>query len=99
MTRASPTYYQRVGARETMESSRCKFGEVRLSSENYRYYPLDAAGRLQEAFWLRARSDSDAMAQIEAEHAGSTCEIWQGRRMVARVTPAQLETHTGSADT
>jgi len=69
-----------------------------MSSENYRYYRLDRAGRLHEAAWLRAGSDKDAVAQIEAEHAGSTCEIWQGRRMVARVSPAQLEAHGSSAD-
>jgi len=62
-----------------------------MSSENYRYYCLDEVGRLHDAAWFAADSDEDAVAQIEAKHPGSTCEIWQGRRLVASIYPKLLQ--------
>lgn len=58
-----------------------------MSSENYRYYCLDGAGRLHDAAWFVAESDEDAINQIKATHPDSTCEIWQGKRLVAALTP------------
>lgn len=58
-----------------------------MPSENYRYYCLDSTGRLHEAAWFIAESDEDAMAQIEAKHPDSKCEIWQGKRLVASISP------------
>ena len=62
-----------------------------MSQENYRYYCLDGAGHLHEAAWFAAEDDSDAIAQIEAEHPDATCEIWQGRRLVAKLSPRRLQ--------
>ena len=61
-----------------------------MTQENYRYYCLDGAGHLHEAEWFEAKSDADATAQIEAEHRNSKCEIWQGRRLVASISPRRL---------
>lgn len=58
-----------------------------MPSENYRYYCLDGAGHLQNAAWFAAESDTDAIAQIEARHPEETCEIWQGKRLVAKLSP------------
>ncbi len=62
-----------------------------MSSENYRYYCLDSVGRLHEAAWFRAASDDDAVAQIEKKNVDAMFEIWQGRRMVARISPTALQ--------
>jgi hypothetical protein len=58
-----------------------------MSSENYRYYGLNSAGRIRSAEWFRADSDKDAIAQTKVQHADATCEIWEGRRLVARLSP------------
>jgi hypothetical protein len=61
-----------------------------MPSENYRYYCLDAAGRLHSAEWFDADSDEHAIAQIEAQRPGTLCEIWQGQRLVATIAPKRL---------
>ena len=61
-----------------------------MSSEAYRYYCLDSAGRLHSAEWFDAESDQDAIAQIEARHPDAMCEIWHRRRLVATLSPKQL---------
>jgi hypothetical protein len=58
-----------------------------VSQENYRYDSLDDTGRLQNAEWFRAGNDRDAIAAIEAKHADGNCEVWQGRRLVAKLSP------------
>ena len=58
--------------------------------ENYRYYCLDHAGYLHSAEWFDAASDADAIAQIEAKHSGDRCEIWEGHRLVAKLSPERL---------
>jgi hypothetical protein len=60
-----------------------------MSQENYRYYCLDHTGHLHSAEWFAAESDADAIAQIVAKHPDSKCEIWQGKRLVAAVSPEQ----------
>ena len=61
-----------------------------MVSENYRYYCLDGAGQLHEAAWFYAESDDAAAKEIEARHPNSTCEIWQGKRLVASLPAARL---------
>jgi hypothetical protein len=58
-----------------------------MPRENYRYDCLDDTGHLQDAEWFRAGSDRDAIAIIEAKHPDGVCEIWQGRRLVAKFSP------------
>lgn len=56
-----------------------------MSRETYRSYCLDGLGHLHNAEWFEAESDEDAVAQIEAQHPESKCEIWQGVRLVAQL--------------
>ena len=61
-----------------------------MSSENYRYYRLDGAGMIDAAEWFEAEGDADAIAQVVARHEGTQTEIWQGKRLVASVSPKRL---------
>lgn len=82
---------QRVGGRETNESSRCVFGGRAMSLETYRYYRLDGVGHLHGAEWFEAPSDEDAIGQVEVMHPDGMCEIWQGARLVAKLSPRRLQ--------
>jgi hypothetical protein len=62
-----------------------------MPSENYRYYCLDSTGHLYGAEWFHADSDEAAVALIEARHPDGFCEIWEGRRLVAKVSPERLQ--------
>lgn len=62
-------------------------GGVFMASENYRYYCLDRFGQLHNAVWFGAQSDEEAIAAIRAKHPDALCEIWQGHRLVARLSP------------
>lgn len=62
-----------------------------MPNTQYRYYCLDGTGRLHDAEWIRAASDEEAIAQIEAKHPGATCEIWQGKRLVAAITSDRMQ--------
>ena len=64
---------------------------VSMPSENYRYYCLDGAGHLHGAEWFYAESDADAIAQISAKHPDGKSEIWQGRRLVASISPERRQ--------
>lgn len=60
-------------------------------SQTYRYYCLDQFGRLHNAQWFGARNDEEAISAIEAKHPASICEIWQGERLVAKLSPQRLQ--------
>jgi hypothetical protein len=81
--------YQHDGDRELIGKLPLRRG-ASMPSENYRYYCLDAAGHLYDAEWLVAESAEDAVEQIKAKHPDSKCEIWQGKHMVAAVSPVSL---------
>lgn len=55
--------------------------------EDYRYYRLDGAGHLHDAEWFQAKDDVEALALIVARHPDSSSEVWQGRRLVGRLSP------------
>ena len=61
-----------------------------MPSENYRFYCLDRFGRLHNAQLFKAKNDEEAIAAIEAKHPDDTCEIWQGKRLVAKLEPTRL---------
>ena len=61
-----------------------------MQSGNYRYYCLDRYGMLHAAEWFHAKSDEEAVALIEARHPVGTCEIWEGKRLVAKVSPKSI---------
>ena len=53
----------------------------------YRAYYLDDAGRFTHAEWVRALTDDDAIRRARKFVATSVkCELWQGTRLVARLT-------------
>jgi hypothetical protein len=58
----------------------------------YRHYLLDGAGNITSAQWLAASDDDDAIAQVEARKLSCACEIWDRKRLVARIeaTSAQV---------
>lgn len=62
-----------------------------MPPENYRYYRLDRDGHLYGAEWFHAETDEHAISQIEAEHPDCTCEIWQGKRLVANLSHRRLQ--------
>ena len=62
-----------------------------MPSENYRYYRLDSGGHLYMAEWFHAENDEDAIAQIGAKHPYAKCEIWQGKRVVAQLSPRPFD--------
>ena len=61
-----------------------------MSSENYRCYRLDGDGRLHFAEWFSAASDAQAIEQIQGKHPNAKCEIWQGKRLVTKLSPSQF---------
>ena len=62
-----------------------------MSPQTYRYYCLDGTGKLHNAELIHAKSDEDAIAQLEARHPDSLCEVWQGNRLVAKLSPMLLQ--------
>jgi hypothetical protein len=62
-----------------------------MSLQTYRYYRLDGTGRLHGAEWIEADSDDAAIAQVEGTRAGALCELWQGARLVAKLSPMRLQ--------
>lgn len=52
--------------------------------KTYRVYCYDGA-KVVTADWIEAASDEEVIAKVEAEGFGSKCEIWDGRRLVARL--------------
>ena len=62
-----------------------------MSQTTYRYYCLDRFRQLHNAELFEAASDEDAIAQIEARHPDGLCEVWQGKRLVATLSPRRLQ--------
>ena len=62
-----------------------------MSQSSYRFYCLDGSGQLHNAELFQAESDADAIAQIEAKHSDALCEIWQGQRLVAKLSPRSAQ--------
>jgi hypothetical protein len=65
-------------------------GEAHMSLKSYRYYCLDSTGRLHDAAWFDAKNDEEAIAKIRTQHPNDRCEIWQGKRLVATISPERL---------
>jgi hypothetical protein len=51
----------------------------------YRLYCLDGANKVASGDWIEADDDSAAIDIAKATHDGSECELWQGKRLVARL--------------
>ena len=59
--------------------------------KTYRIYCYDARQRIVSADWLEAADDADAIARAEAQGYGSKCEIWDGKRLVAKLEADRLQ--------
>lgn len=51
----------------------------------YRLYCLDGANKVASAEWIEADDDADAVEAAKEAYAGQECELWQGKRFVARL--------------
>src|SRR5256885_11093051 len=57
----------------------------------YRLYCLNAQGRISMAEWIDAADDRDAIRQARAlNRDAQKCEIWEGKRLVARLDSQDL---------
>ncbi len=51
----------------------------------YRLYCLDGANKVASAEWIDADDDDAAIEEAKQKVDGKDCEVWQGKRLVARV--------------
>lgn len=61
-----------------------------MPSENDRYYRLNGTGHLAFAEWFETAGDEDAIVQIATKYPYERSEIWQGARLVTRLTPGHF---------
>ncbi len=54
---------------------------------SYRLYRLDGAGKIVTAEWLEAADDAMALERARALDLACICEVWDRRRLVARIEP------------
>lgn len=59
------------------------FGFVRVA--DYRLYGLDGVRKVASAEWIEADDDDNAIEVARDRMDGHDCEVWQGRRLVARL--------------
>lgn len=52
----------------------------------YRLYQIDGAGRFFGAQWIEAADDEAALAAARALCPSMACELWQGQRLVGKIT-------------
>ena len=57
---------------------------------NYRVYCHDGVNKVVSAEWVEAQSDEDAIALVQSKYHQYDCELWQGRRLVARIASNRL---------
>ena len=60
------------------------------AQSKYRVYSLDGSGRFLSAEWVDADGDESAIAAVRSSKPGSICELWEGRRMVTKLSPQRL---------
>ncbi len=53
---------------------------------SYRLYRLDGAGKITTAEWIDADSDEQAVRAAEASCTTGKFELWDRRRLVARIS-------------
>ena len=51
----------------------------------YRLYGLDGVDKVASGEWFEAADDETAMEVAKTMMDGHDCELWQGRRLVARL--------------
>ena len=62
-----------------------------MSNQNYRCYCLDRQGHVGFAEWIEADTDDEAILKArEMLPPARMCEVWNERRLVAKINPAGL---------
>ena len=56
----------------------------------YRVYCHDSVNKLVTAQWIDASTDDQAVGIVQDLYSHLTCEIWTGRRLVAKVGESSL---------
>ena len=51
----------------------------------YRLYGLDGVDKVATGDWIDAEDDVTAIEVAKSMMDGKDCELWQGRRLVARI--------------
>jgi hypothetical protein len=51
----------------------------------YRLYGLDGVNKVASGEWIEADDDETAIEAVNKMMDGHDCELWQGRRLVARI--------------
>jgi hypothetical protein len=52
---------------------------------SYRLYCLDGLSKVASGEWFEADDDQAAIEVAKDTHDGFECELWQGKRLVARL--------------
>ncbi len=52
---------------------------------DYRLYGLDGVNKVASGEWFEAEDDLNAIEVAKTLMDGHDCELWQGRRLVARI--------------
>lgn len=52
---------------------------------DYRLYGLDGVNKVASGDWIEADDDETAIEAAKDRFEGQECEVWQGRRLVARL--------------
>ena len=56
---------------------------------SYRLYRLDGAGKISTAEWIDAQHDEEAVDEARTRADDGKFELWDRRRLVARINGAQ----------
>jgi hypothetical protein len=52
---------------------------------DYRLYALDRVNKVTSGEWFEADDDKTAIAVAKEKMDGHDCELWRGRRLIARI--------------
>jgi hypothetical protein len=63
----------------------------------YRLYGLDGVNRVASGEWFDAETDQAAIEVAKKMMDGHDCELWQGRRLVARIPHGRGQRAEGEA--
>ena len=74
--------HSRFGGRNVASATyEFEFGRV----AGYRLYGLDGVNKVASADWIDADDDEIAIEAAKERYDGRECELWHGRRLVARL--------------
>ena len=71
-----------------VSASKCRFGGAAIGFvrvAEYRLYGLDGVNKVASADWIDADDDEIAIEAAKERYDGRECELWHGRRLVARL--------------